>query len=138
MNFRTFLEQARYSSGLLICAMMIPAACDHPTTNVIEPALLPAQINECETNTQRVCGTWTLVSGTNTYSATWPQGSNATITMIQFDPAAVVFNRIDNAGPTPDMNARYVGILSGTSVKTGVVQWTTGGQTFSGKWDANW
>lgn len=123
--------------SLLGCAVA-PSACDHGPTNVITPIQLPSQMTECETNTQRVCGTWSLVSGTRTYTAIWPQGSKATISVVQFDSAAVVFNRIDNAGPTPDMNAHYVGVPSGASVKSGVVQWTTGGQTFSGVWDATW
>ena len=123
--------------GLLGCAMA-PAACDSSATSAIAPAQLPAQISECETNTRRVCGTWSLVAGTRAYAATWPQGSRATISVIQFDSTAVVFSRIDNAGPTPDMNARYVGILNGATVKSGVVQWKTGGQTFSGTWDASW
>jgi hypothetical protein len=122
--------------GFLGCAVA-PAACDH-AADVIAPVPLPSQITECETNTQRVCGTWSLVTGTRTYSATWPQGSKATISVVQFDSAAVVFNRTDNAGPTPGMNAHYVGIPSGATVKNGVVQWTTGGQTFSGVWDASW
>jgi hypothetical protein len=121
--------------GMLGCAVA-PAACDH--ASVVAPIPLPTQITECETHTARVCGTWSLVSGTRTYTANWPQGSEATITVVQFDAAAVVFNRTDNAGPTPDMNAHYVGVLSGASVRSGVVQWTTGGQTFSGTWDATW
>jgi hypothetical protein len=122
--------------GLLGCAVA-PAACDHGP-GALEPLQLPSQITECETNTQRVCGTWSLVSGTRTYNAVWPQGSRATISVVQFDLTAVVFNRVDSAGPTPDMNAHYVGVPSGGSVKSGVVQWTTGGLTFSGMWDATW
>ena len=123
--------------GLLGC-VVAPAACDRAATNVIAPLQLPAQINECETNTQRVCGTWTLVAGTRTYSANWPQGSKATITVTQFDASAVVLGRTDLQGPTPDMVAKYVGIPNGARVTGGVVQWTTGGKTFSGTWEATW
>ncbi|MGH9422808.1 MAG: hypothetical protein ACRD3J_22735, partial [Thermoanaerobaculia bacterium] len=97
--------------GLLGCAVA-PAACDH-ATDIVTPVPLPSQITECETNTQRVCGTWSLVAGTRTYSATWPQGSQATISVVQFDSTAIVFSRVDTAGPTPDMNAHYVGVPSG-------------------------
>jgi len=137
MSLRLLIRSSAGLVGLLGC-VVAPAACDHAATNVIAPAQLPAQINECETNTQRVCGTWSLVAGTRTYSANWPQGSKATIAATQFDSTAVVFNRTDSQGPTPDMVARYVGIPTGASVTSGVVQWTTGGQTFSGKWEATW
>ena len=122
--------------GLLGCAVA-PAACDHGT-DLVAPIQLPSQITECETHTQRVCGTWTLVPGTRTYTAIWSQGSKATISVAQFDSKAVVFDRVDNAGPTPNMNAHYVGILSGARVNGGAVQWTDGGVIISGTWDASW
>ena len=137
MSLRLFIRSSASLVGLMGC-VVAPAACDRAATNVIAPATLPAQINECETNTQRVCGTWSLVAGTRTYSATWPQGSKATITVTQFDADAVVFRRTDSQGPTPDMVAKYVAIPSGARVTNGIVQWNTGGQIFSGSWEASW
>ena len=122
--------------GLLGCAVA-PAACDHGT-DIVTPVPLPSQITECETHTARVCGTWSLVAGTRTYNAVWSQGSKATITVVQFDSKTIVFDRVDNAGPTPDMNAHYVGIPSGAAVNSGTVQWKNDGLTISGIWDASW
>ena len=97
---------------------------------------LPDQIHSCETNTAQVCGTWTLENGR--YRAVWPQGSRAMIEVQHFGTDSVVFTRADYAGPTPQMRARYVGVPSGQTVRSGTVTWMNDGLTFSGRWDASW
>lgn len=118
-------------------ALTSMACHHHPVNEDVVPAL-PAKIRECETNTARICGTWTLVVGTSTYSANWVNGSKAIITVVQLDDRAVVFTRRDTAGPTRDMVARYVAIPDGSVVRSGQVRWTTGSLTFFGIWDAHW
>lgn len=110
------------------------------STNSIDPVSgpLPSQISECETNTARVCGAWTRVAGTNTYTAMWAQNSTATITVEQWDDEFIELTRRDTGGPTPNMQARYIAIPGARSVTKGQVRWTDGGVTIYGTWDASW
>jgi hypothetical protein len=125
-------------TALPLLFALIAVACHHrPVNEDVAPAL-PAEIRECETNTARICGTWTRVVGTSTYSASWANGSKAIITVVQLDDRAVVFTRRDTEGPTRDMVARYVAIPDGSVIRRGQVRWTTGGLTFFGIWDAHW
>ncbi len=121
---------------LLLLALML-SGCDSDSTVVADPTL-PDVIQECETNTARVCGTWTRQPNTNTYLAQWTQGSQAVVTVVQLDSRAAIFTRKDTGGPTADMVARYIGFADGKTVQKGQVRWTTGGLTFYGTFDAQW
>lgn len=127
-----------WRASVLLAVAWATASCHtHPLDPEPTPSL-PSLIEECETNTARVCGTWGLIPGTLTYSATWTNGSRAIITVVQLDERAVVFRRRDTSGPTSDMVARYVAIPDGNTVQRGQVRWTTGGLTFFGIWEAEW
>ena len=123
---------------LLMAAAIALCAC---STNSIDPVgggSLPSRISECETNTARVCGTWSRNAGTNTYAAVWSQNSTAIITVERWDDDLIEFTRRDTGGPTPTMVARYVGIPSANTVTKGQVRWTNNGLTIFGTWDASW
>jgi hypothetical protein len=122
---------------VILSATILAAGC---SSNSVAPAgdSLPLQISECETNTARVCGTWTRREGTNTYSAVWSQNSTATITVVRWGDDLIEFTRRDTGGPTPNMIARYVGIPRGNTVTKGQVQWINDGLTIFGIWDAAW
>jgi hypothetical protein len=102
----------------------------------LPPGTLPATINECETNTAKVCGVWTLNG--NVYHARWSQGSEAIISAEHFSRDSVVFQREDQSGTSAGMRARYSGIPQGNAVTDGTVTWTVDGSTFSGRWSATW
>ena len=129
--------RSRVSSPFLAVTLLLSAAC---STNSTGPQLagLPDVIRECETNTARVCGVWTRNSGARTYSATWVPGSTATITALQWNGDAIEFERRDTGGPTPNMQARYIALREGNSVRFGQVRWTNDGLTIYGTWDATW
>ena len=129
---RTF----RWRNGVFGLLIFMAAAC---STNSVSPAEpLPSLIRECETHTARVCGTWTRNKGTSTYSATWTQGSIATITPVRWSEDMIEFERRDSEGPTPTMQARYLAIRNGNTVSFGQVRWTNDGLTIFGTWDASW
>jgi hypothetical protein len=111
------------------------------STHSIDPPggnALPARIAECETHTARVCGTWTRIAGTNTYSAVWSQNSTAVIAVIRWDHDVVELARRDTGGPTPNMLARYIAIPGPNSVVKGQVRWVNDDLTIFGSWDASW
>jgi hypothetical protein len=120
-----------------VMALILCAAC---SSNPVSPGIgeLPAVIRECETHTARVCGTWTLKAGTSNYSATWPQGSTATITALRWTDDIIELERHDTGGPTPSMYARYLGMRHNNSVSFGQVRWINDGLTIFGTWDASW
>jgi hypothetical protein len=98
---------------------------------------LPAVIQECERSLLRFCSTWTLNGGQ--YTASWPDGARATLTVSRFDDHAIALHRVDtgdskNAG----MTAEYVGEVDGGRMK-GKVTYTWPGHTPPvgfGTWDA--
>jgi hypothetical protein len=97
----------------------------------------PPRIRECETHTARVCGTWRR-SSSSLYSASWSQRSAAKIEVYRFDRDSVAFVRNDPTGSSRGMHAEYLGARSGERSAAGVVTWTHGGSTFSGRWEAEW
>lgn len=97
---------------------------------------LPSVISVCETNTGRVCATWTR-SGDG-YDAQFDQGSVARIEVENFRDEFVHFSRTDYAGTSEGMTAVYMGTVTGTGVERGLVTWTHNGVTFSGYWTADW
>jgi uncharacterized protein YjdB len=107
------------------------------TVTVYPPGTLPATIQECETNTARVCGTWTRTSA-NGYTAQYAQGSVGTITVTRFDAGGIVMDRVDNSGTSTGLTAHYTATPVGNSVRNAVVTWTQSGFSFSGTWDADW
>lgn len=118
---------------LLAVLAALSVGCSKSST---VPDPLPARILQCETNTATVCGTWTQIGGH--YRAVWTQGSEANIEIERFDRDVVVFTRSDDVGPTPKMQARYVGVREGRAVRDGHVTWTNEGLTYSGRWQAEW
>lgn len=121
---------------LATAALLTLAACDEDST-APNPVVLPNVIEACETNTQEVCGTWTLSNGV--YNAVWPQGSRATIRVTRFDGAAVVFTREDSPGSSSaGLTAEYSGVVVNDAVQNGTVTWTHNGLRFSGTWRASW
>ena len=96
---------------------------------------IPNSLQECETSTSEICGTWT-VQGSQ-INAVWDNGAEATLNVEQFDNNAVVITRQDTAGTSAGLTARYVGIPTGNHVK-GSVTWNWNGNTWSGTWKAHW
>ena len=123
---------ARWTVALLSSAIVL-SGCKSSTG--ADP--LPSTIHVCETNTATLCSDWTLNG--NAYAAVWPQGSAASIQVTRFSGDTIVFDRADLPGTTtPDMRARYTARPTGRSVTGGDVDWTTGGNTFRGRWTATW
>lgn len=123
---------ARRSLAFAVGALLAPSCSS--STGAEE---LPAKITVCETNTATLCSDWTLTGGG--YDAAWQQGSAARIQVARFTADSVVFERADLPGTTtPDMRARYAATPEGRSVSKGVVDWTTRGVTFRGRWTASW
>ncbi|TFH48350.1 MAG: hypothetical protein E4G89_06430 [Methanothrix sp.] len=98
-------------------------------------ASVPNSLQECETSTSEICGTWT-VQGSQ-INAVWDNGAEATLDVEQFDNNAVVITRQDTAGSSAGLTARYVGIPTGNHVE-GSVTWNWNGATWSGTWTADW
>jgi hypothetical protein len=127
-----FTHRTRWSVAL-VAATLAAASCSSSTG----AGTLPSTITVCETNTRTLCADWALNSGG--YDAVWPQGSAARIEVRKFTADSVVFDRADLPGTTtPDMRARYRAPREGHIVSNGVVDWTTGGVTFRGRWTAIW
>lgn len=97
---------------------------------------LPQSLDECETYTSTVCGTWTLQSGQ--YSASWDNGATAMITVENWGTTGVVLTRYDSGGSSAGLSARYEGQINGNTIENGKVTWTWKGSTWSGTWNANW
>lgn len=126
-------------AALVLLAGLVAGCEENPAQPAPDPyPHLPQIIEECETNTAEVCGTWTRIRNTNLYNALWSQGSRALITAERFDAGGIVFTREDFAGPTPAMRARYEGELTGNTVVGGMVVWTDRGVTIDGTWHAEW
>ena len=96
---------------------------------------IPNSLQECETSTSEICGTWT-VQGSQ-INAVWDNGAEATLNVEQFDNNAVVITRQDTVGTSTGLTARYVGIPTGNHVG-GSVTWNWNGATWSGTWKAHW
>jgi hypothetical protein len=105
-----------------------------PTSN--NPTGLPGSLQECETSTSKICGTWTLEG--DHYNAKWEQGSIAAVKVESWGTSGVVLTRNDYGGASSGASARYEGQLSGNTIQHGVVTWTYKGSTWSGTWNANW
>jgi hypothetical protein len=98
-------------------------------------ASVPNSLQECETSTSEICGTWTVQG--RQINAVWDNGAEATLNVEQFDNNAIVITRQDTAGTSAGLTARYVGIPTGNHVK-GSVTWNWNGNTWSGTWKADW
>ena len=72
--------------------------------------------------------------------ADWEQGSHAVIRAAVFGAKDVVFIRDDPSGSSAGMHAVYVGHVTGRTVafERGIVVWTQNGQSFPGRWTAEW
>ena len=96
---------------------------------------IPQSLNECETYTSEICGTWTL-QGSH-INAVWNNGAKATLNVEQFDNNGVVITRQDTVGSSAGLTAQYEGRLIGNHVE-GSVTWNWNGATWSGTWKADW
>ena len=109
---------------------------DFSNTVQSKPSIsVPNSLQECETYTSEICGTWT-VQGSQ-INAVWDNGAEATLNVEQFDNNAVVITRQDIAGSSAGLTARYEGVLTGNHVD-GSVTWNWNGATWSGTWIADW
>lgn len=104
-------------------------AVDHDSSTGLK---LPRTLQECETSSATICGSWTLNG--NFFEARWSNGATATLTIERFDGGAIIINRRDR---NVDFSARYVGRLSGNKIE-GTVTWSSGGRSWSGTWNASW
>jgi len=96
---------------------------------------VPQSLDECETYTSEICGTWTM-EGSH-INAVWNNGAKATLNVEQFDNNGVVITRQDTVGSSAGLTARYEGRLVGNHVD-GSVTWNWNGSTWSGTWKADW
>ncbi|MBB4638664.1 Ig-like domain-containing protein [Longimicrobium terrae] len=101
--------------------------------------VVPPSIQSCETNTARLCATWTL-NENGQYDAVWTQGSVAVISVRKFTPDSAAFLRVDPSGTSRGMRAHYQGAHEDGSLRGGLVTWTAAGSntSFSGTWVAGW
>jgi hypothetical protein len=105
-------------------------------TNQPEPgSWVPKSLDECETYTSEICGTWTMEG--NHINAVWNNGAKATLNVEQFDNNAIVITRQDTVGSSAGLTARYEGRPIGNHVE-GSVTWNWRGSTWSGTWKADW
>jgi hypothetical protein len=96
---------------------------------------VPPSLQECETYTSEICGTWTRMG--DQFNAQWESGASATLNVERWDNGAVVLTRHDTVGSSAGLTARYEGRCTGNHVE-GTVTWTWNGSTWSGTWSANW
>lgn len=96
---------------------------------------VPQSLDECETYTSEICGTWTLHG--DHINAVWNNGAKATLDVEQFDNNGVVIIRQDTEGSSAGLTARYEGRPIGNHVD-GSVTWNWNGSTWSGTWKADW
>jgi hypothetical protein len=97
---------------------------------------VPRILNECETYTSEICGTWTLEG--DHFNAKWENGATAILKVQNWDANQVVLNRYDSEGASSGLSARYEGKINGNTIEDGSVTWTWQGSTWSGTWNANW
>jgi hypothetical protein len=96
---------------------------------------VPQSLQECETYTSEICGTWTRIG--DQFNAQWDNGASATLNVESWDNGAVVLTRHDTVGSSAGLTARYEGRCTGNHVE-GMVTWTWNDSTWSGTWSANW
>lgn len=96
---------------------------------------IPNSLQECETYTTEICGTWTRTG--DQFNAKWDNGASATLNVERWDNGAVVLTRHDTFGSSAGLTARYEGRCTGNQVN-GTVTWTWNGSSWSGTWSANW
>lgn len=96
---------------------------------------VPQNLQECETYTSEICGTWTRMG--DQFNAQWDNGASATLNVERWDNDAVVLTRHDTIGSSAGLTARYEGRCTGNIVE-GMVTWTWNDSTWSGTWSANW
>lgn len=96
---------------------------------------VPQSLQECETYTSEICGTWTRMG--DQFNAQWESGASATLNVERWDNGAIVLTRHDTVGSSAGLTARYEGRCTGNHVE-GTVTWTWNGSSWSGTWSANW
>lgn len=97
---------------------------------------LPERIDECETYTVEVCGSWAL-QPEGFYRATWNDGATGTVRVIDYSGTTFEATRVDDVGR--GRTARYSGLVTeGKLVHSGSVRWTTGDESHAGTWHATW
>lgn len=96
---------------------------------------VPQSLQECETYTSEICGTWTRMG--DQFNAQWDNSASATLKVERWDNGAVVLTRHDTGGSSAGLSARYEGRCTGNHVE-GTVTWTWNGSTWSGTWSADW
>jgi hypothetical protein len=108
------------------------------TAHTMQPdagSSVPQSLQECETYTSEICGTWTRMG--DQFNAQWDNGASAMLNVERWDNGAVVLTRHDTEGSSAGLTARYEGRCTGNHVD-GTVTWTWNGSTWSGTWSANW
>lgn len=97
------------------------------------PAHLPALISECESGTNyAACSVW--IWHGSAYSAIWPNGAIAQLTVASVDAQQIRIERNDTAGPLVGMTAIYTGKWDGESVSDGKIVATLKGGTNTLAW----
>jgi len=96
---------------------------------------VPQSLQECETYTTEICGTWTRMG--DQFNAHWDNGASATLNVERWDNGAVVLTRHDTVGSSAGLTARYEGRCTGNHAE-GTVTWAWNGSTWSGTWSATW
>jgi len=105
------------------------------TTQPDAGSSIPQSLQECETYTSEICGTWTRMG--DQFNAKWDNGASATLNVERWDNGVVVLTRHDTVGSSAGLTARYEGRCTENHVE-GMVTWTWNGSTWSGTWSANW
>jgi hypothetical protein len=98
-----------------------------------ESAAKPIVLRVTETGPRKSVADWTWDRQNKRFEGRWNNGSRGHIRLKELDKNKVVFTRVDPAGRTAGLKARYVGTFQGKTIK-GTVHWTYKGQTARGTW----
>lgn len=100
------------------------------------PAPLPQLLLECESGANyNACSLWTWHG--SSYSAIWPMGAVAQLTVISADPQQVHIERLDTQGPLTGMTATYSGTWKNNAVSDGKIVATFKGGSNTLTWTAS-
>jgi hypothetical protein len=123
------------ASYLVLCCSIGTRA----TAQTQPPDGVPSIIHECEGG---LCSNWTWNDGK--FTADWPNGAIATLTVQSFTAMSVVINRTDTPkSSTAGLTAVYTGQIAaaGNSIVNGQVTWTWRGfrrGVAMGTWTGTW
>ncbi|MES2206410.1 MAG: hypothetical protein V4525_06385 [Pseudomonadota bacterium] len=124
----------------LLCLTFINTAFAQETRNIkdiktIYPLQPPPTMNECENG---MCSTWTFEASGKAGTATWQNGTVASLKVERFTEESIIIYRTDTVGSI-GLVGTYAGRIDNNKI-TGTVAWIWpeqwGGQVRTGTWTA--